>query len=426
MDTPNPTTPNSNTLALAKQGNPNAIAALINRSFASRGIRVVRVSITEGLLEIELQTQNPPIAPDILERVKVGAKKLQIPTVNRIKVSEVNTALDASKEADSNTVLEDKPQDNTNKSSTAPEAQGAPVQADQKTPHYSKMATAPSHPAAKQSNVLSTTMAFVGSGGLVIIVTLIALTGIFSLTNHWANSRNREQVTVPVDVPPSLETADDTQTPREDNQPPASTINSNSPASSALPVALPTSVNVLTGIQTFRGESDVFEVSNQPGLNFGTDDFSMSAWVKTNRQSGIEIIVDKRVETSGPIQGYVLANYQGSLLLQLADAGSKDGWSNYINDGFIADGQWHHVAVTVDRDAPDGLRWYLNGREVGARANPTGRSGSLDNTQPLVVGQRSDHPSWPSAFNGEMADIKLFNTLLTAQQIASLAGNPSF
>ncbi|MEO0491347.1 MAG: LamG domain-containing protein, partial [Cyanobacteria bacterium J06659_2] len=120
------------------------------------------------------------------------------------------------------------------------------------------------------------------------------------------------------------------------------------------------------------------------------------------------------------------ANYQGNILLQLADMGRKDGWTNYISAPFVADNQWHHVAVTVNRDEANGIRWYLDGSEVGTPANPTGRSGSLDNPQPLVIGKRSDHSSSPGFFSGEMADIKLFNTSLTPQQIESLANDPSF
>jgi hypothetical protein len=188
------------------------------------------------------------------------------------------------------------------------------------------------------------------------------------------------------------------------------------------PVAAPTDsfLAVLKGTHSFDGRTKYIQIANQPFLNFGTGNFSVSAWVKTASRSDIEVILDKRVETSGPIQGYVVATYNGNLLLQLAD-GNGSAYTNYISSIFIADGQWHHIAITVDRQKSDGIRFYLDGNEASQPADPTGRRGSLSTSKPLVMGRRSDHPSWPGYFTGSMADIKLFRSNLTPQQIEKLA-----
>lgn len=179
-------------------------------------------------------------------------------------------------------------------------------------------------------------------------------------------------------------------------------------------------LTVLTGPYSFDGQTHSVEVPDQPFLHFGEDSFSISARIKTASQTDLEVILDKRVETSGPTQGYVLANYNGKLLLQLAD-GNGRGWTNYESVVFIADDQWHHIAITVDRQAPDGIRYYLDGQEVGPRGNPTGRSGSLTTAVPLTIGRRSDHPNWPGYFTGSLADIALFRSVLTPEQIKALA-----
>ncbi|WP_375513714.1 LamG domain-containing protein [uncultured Nostoc sp.] len=179
---------------------------------------------------------------------------------------------------------------------------------------------------------------------------------------------------------------------------------------------------VLNYIVSFNGTSDYFEIPDNENLNFGTGDLSISAWVKTTSSSGIEVILDKRVETTGPIQGYSLSNYNGSLLLQLAD-GVGNEFTNYITNISIADGNWHHVAVTVDRDQPDGGRWYIDGVEVvGERFNPT-RRGSLSNSKPLVIGRRSDNPGWPGFFKGEIGSVLLVKRVLSSQEIQAIAAN---
>lgn len=181
-------------------------------------------------------------------------------------------------------------------------------------------------------------------------------------------------------------------------------------------------IEVLDRIVSFDGIKDFLEIPNNENLNFGTGDLSISAWVKTTSTNGIEVILDKRVETTGPVQGYSLVNNSGSLLLQLAD-GEGSQFTNYVSNILIADGNLHHVAVTVDRDQPDGGRWYIDGVEVvGERFNPTIK-GSLSNSKPLVIGRRSDNPSWPGFFNGEIGYVRLANRVLSSQEIQAIAAN---
>ncbi|MBD2247725.1 LamG domain-containing protein [Nostoc sp. FACHB-888] len=177
---------------------------------------------------------------------------------------------------------------------------------------------------------------------------------------------------------------------------------------------------ILDTIASFNGTSDFLEIPKNENLNFGTGDLSISAWVKTTSTSGLEVILDKRVETTGPVQGYSLSNSNGNLLLQLAD-GVGNQFTNYVSNISIADGNWHHVAVTVDRDQPDGGRWYLDGVEiVGERFNPT-RRGSLSNSKPLVIGRRSDNPGWPGFFNGQIGFVRLDKRVLSSQEIKAIA-----
>ena len=44
--------------------------------------------------------------------------------------------------------------------------------------------------------------------------------------------------------------------------------------------------------------------------------------------------------------------------------------------GTVSDGEWHFVAVTVDRDSPAGIRLYVDGA-IEAVCDPTPVPGSL-------------------------------------------------
>lgn len=188
----------------------------------------------------------------------------------------------------------------------------------------------------------------------------------------------------------------------------------------------PTITEVLNRIVSFDGAKDYTEIPNNENLNFDTGDLTISAWVKTTSTSGIEVILDKRVEATGPVKGYVLSNYNGDLLLQLADGVANSAgntWTNYVSDVSIADGNWHHVVVVVDRDQVDGGRWYLDGVEVGKRFNPTNRGGSLSNSKPLVIGRRSDNPGNPGFFKGEIGNVRLAKRALSSQEIQTMTAN---
>ena len=129
------------------------------------------------------------------------------------------------------------------------------------------------------------------------------------------------------------------------------------------------------------GNNAHVSVPDNPSLNFGTGYFSIAAWIQTSDDSGVATIIDKRV---GENTGYHLYAYNGNLGVQLADGDAI----NFISTTDVADGKWHHVAATVDRDAVDGIKLYVDGLLVHTD-DPTGQSGSLDNAEPLQIGGHS-------------------------------------
>lgn len=175
----------------------------------------------------------------------------------------------------------------------------------------------------------------------------------------------------------------------------------------------------------FDGTNDYVEAPNHSSLNFGTGDFSIDAWVKIDHPNdglGVRVLVEKREQVGGQYFGYSFFLYNGKLHLQLADGTHYNYGSNLI---VPADGNWHFVAVTVDRNNVAGGTFYLSQGTMGnftvqtSTFNPTNRQGSVSNSRPLRIGSLTlAGPT--SLFKGSLDEVELFNRALTPFEIQSL------
>ncbi|WDE10339.1 LamG-like jellyroll fold domain-containing protein [Thalassomonas haliotis] len=172
------------------------------------------------------------------------------------------------------------------------------------------------------------------------------------------------------------------------------------------------------------GLDDYIEFADQDNLDVDEEDFAIATWIRT---SALEqrVIVDKRFEDKKQdVKGYVFYVDEGELSFQLATG--QGSWYCHEQDSsctlyesktYIADGKWHHVAVSIDRDNPQGMVFYLDGKVIFT-ADPTGRAGSLANDNPLRIGSRSSYQT--GLFLGAIGAVNLYHTSLSAQEVAGL------
>ncbi len=172
---------------------------------------------------------------------------------------------------------------------------------------------------------------------------------------------------------------------------------------------------------------DVPDHPRQSFFDFGASpggDFSIDFWIRTTDTQFVSSVLEKRESPANP-KGYAVFLVSGRLALQLAEGGSNFcdsvtpvGCTNYDSTRNVADGQWHFVAITVDRDRPDGIVWYVDGQEVaGARRNPTVRGDSLANGAPLRI---AAHAFNGPSFAGTLDEIEIFGRVLSPEEIAAL------
>ena len=181
---------------------------------------------------------------------------------------------------------------------------------------------------------------------------------------------------------------------------------------------------MVAGALNFDGVNDYVQVADHPSLNFGQGNLSIDAWIKTSQTSGVQLILDKRVEAA-TVQGYSFFLGNGTLGFQLGigvgspicSTAPSASCTNWGSGAFVANGQWRHIAVTVDRSSTTGGRFYVDGVHV-ATFNPTIRPGSLTNTAPLRMASRSS--SVTGLMRGALDEVELFPRVLTPAEVRSI------
>ena len=171
----------------------------------------------------------------------------------------------------------------------------------------------------------------------------------------------------------------------------------------------------VAGALSFDGVNDFVKVPNNAALNFGTGNFSIDTWIRTPQSQGLAVFIDKR--SYAPI-GYVMFLFNGRLYFQMADS---SGFSNYGNASSVnvADGNWHLVAVTVQRTGTPVGRLYVDGVVVHTF---TPRPGNVTNLAGLWLGRHHPNASLPSTlwFRGALDEVEFFRRALTAAEVNSL------
>jgi hypothetical protein len=158
----------------------------------------------------------------------------------------------------------------------------------------------------------------------------------------------------------------------------------------------------LKGARSFSGLKEYVEI---PPINL-KDAITVSAWVYSDRffQNGF-------VVTKNPV------NTQWALFFEAGSLKWRTvGNSNNVVCPAPVNGSWHHIAAT---QAGSTATLYLDGKMRASGTLPP-----IGNAPTSVNIGRYDSPSF-SYFNGRIDDVRLYNRVLTAAEIAELysAGN---
>ncbi|MCF6174738.1 MAG: LamG domain-containing protein, partial [Victivallaceae bacterium] len=167
----------------------------------------------------------------------------------------------------------------------------------------------------------------------------------------------------------------------------------------------------------FDGSGDYITCANEANFDFGTGDFTMSAWIKVaaDNVAGDRTVIGKNIghQAGGQYTGYRLAFTWGDILKFEVN----DGSSTYTvsGTGVLNKDQWYYV--TAQRSATV-LRIYLDGvlyADSGA-VLPTGFNVDSINNEPFSIGAAV---YWGQGFffNGNIDAVSVYNKALSRSDI---------
>ncbi len=151
------------------------------------------------------------------------------------------------------------------------------------------------------------------------------------------------------------------------------------------------------------------------------DDFTVAMWVKTTDTAGTagaqwwngKDLVDGEVGGGGADWGTAIVN--GKFVLGVGSTGGDTTLASSVN---INDGSWHHVAATRSNTS-GAVAVYVDGV---LRGSGTGATGSRTFPPSLRIGSLQTGNNF---FNGTLDDVRLYDRILTASEIAALFAPPA-
>jgi hypothetical protein len=196
---------------------------------------------------------------------------------------------------------------------------------------------------------------------------------------------------------------------------------------------IPTAALVAGGL-SFAGNGHVM-VPNSPSFEF--TDWTAHAWVNTTTISAYNRIISQQVGTqvnNASTSYWVVGLEDGKL--SACSQPSDGSWetqgtgSSYWNScitsaAFVADGQFHHVAVT--RASGASIDLYVDGGLV--MSVPIGSNPGYAIADDVFIGQAStDFGSSVQNFGGTLDEVSLYDRALSATEVAAIynAGSGGF
>jgi hypothetical protein len=181
----------------------------------------------------------------------------------------------------------------------------------------------------------------------------------------------------------------------------------------------------------FNGGEAKVDFGNSIG-NFGTRDFTVAFWMKTDSKIPLEAFLDKKPTCDGRYSHWTITSGGGEprvagILVFAICKGVNTTSDCLLSSRPVNDGQWHHIAwvrQSTSSGSITGLA-YLDGALDNSKSYP--EVVDVANQSPLLLGRDTcECCDGRRAYSGAAAELQLFSHALTAEEILAIykAGKP--
>ncbi len=162
---------------------------------------------------------------------------------------------------------------------------------------------------------------------------------------------------------------------------------------------------------SFGGVADFIQIANQNNFNFGTGNFTISAWAKLNQNSDIHNAFVAKGLTVKNYPGYFLGEYYGNIAFRLENAMDNGDPVQVAVKSAHYKGTWHHYAGVREGDS---IRLYIDGTLATSTTLAGHYTSSFkpDNTNPLSIGA-AIYFTKSLFMDGAIDDVRVYNIALS-------------
>ena len=147
---------------------------------------------------------------------------------------------------------------------------------------------------------------------------------------------------------------------------------------------------------TFNGTGNYVDVGNPTALRVTSG--TLQAWIKSSQTTGTQAIIGKSDNY------YVLLS---SNRIAIFDFNTSTTCQETA--GLIADGAWHHIAVTFQSGVNNGTTIYRDGI-----ATKTCTMTTVNQSSNVIIGDDFTHTQ---KFNGQLDEVKVYNRVLSPSEV---------
>lgn len=174
----------------------------------------------------------------------------------------------------------------------------------------------------------------------------------------------------------------------------------------------------------FNGADAGVLVPDHPSLRSNlVSGFTIECWVRMSMNKGVAVLVDKR-EGDTAAAGYTFSIEGGRLVMTVVGTANRPGaWSVSTPSGTpvnrISDGDWHHVAASIQPDLRSIVRIHFDGAMVSEVVTELDWA-AIANHGDLRIGHRSS--AYPDGFlPGQIDELTMHRRVLPADEIRAIA-----